>query len=616
MAESSASGAAEESGGDDASALSRLIGYARPWRGRIRIAAACSITNKVLDIAPPALIGMAVDIVVKREDSLMAGWGIPDPADQLVALAILTVLVWVGESVFEYAYAVLWRNLAQDIQHALRLDAYSHTQRLGLAWYEDNSTGGLMAILNDDVNQLERFLDGGANDLLQVATTVVVIGGAFLWLAPGVAVVALLPIPLVVWGSFAFQKRIAPRYATVRDRVGRLNALLANNLSGITTIKSFVAEEREVERVRAESLDYRSANSSAIRLSSAFSPLIRMAIVLGFTATLVVGGRMALAGTLAIGTYSVLVFLTQRLLWPLTRLGQTFDLYHRAMASTTRVLDLLDLEPEPDSGELAPESVDGEFRLEGVSFRYGNGAEVLRDVDLTIPAGKTTALVGATGAGKTSLIKLLLRFYEASEGRVLLDGHDIREWRLGALRRAIGLVSQDVFLFHGTVRENLAYGRPDASDEDLRRAARLAEAEDFIDALPQGFDTVVGERGQKLSGGQRQRLSIARALLHDPPVLIFDEATSAVDNETEAALQRSLRRISEDRTVIVIAHRLSTVRHADQIAVLEGGGVTELGRHEDLIDSGGLYAALWRVQTGSPQAGSPQTGSPQTAEAP
>jgi ATP-binding cassette subfamily B protein len=578
--------------------LRRLLHHARHHRGRIRLAALCSVLNKILDIAPPALIGMAVDVVVQREESLLAGWGVVDVRAQLWVLGGLTLVVWILESAFEYAHQLLWRNLAQTVQHELRVEAYAHVQGLEIGFFEDAQSGGLMSILNDDVNQLERFLDKGASDLLQVATTVVVIGGAFVVLAPSVAWMAMAPMPFIVWFAMWFQRRLEPRYADVRAEVGLLNSTLAGNLGGVATIKSFAAEEREVARVRARSDAYRASNRRAIAWSSAFSPLIRMLIVCGFTAMLIFGGMLVLEGRLAVAAYTLMVFLTQRLLWPLTALGQTFDLFQRAMASTRRVLDLLARAPAIRSGVRRLPEPRGALRLERVTFAYPGRAPVFRDLDLAIEAGRTTAIVGATGAGKSTLVKLLLRLYDPQRGRVAFDGVDLRELDLADLRRAIGLVSQDVFLFHGTARENLAYADPEASQAAIESAARTAEADGFLRALPEGYDTLIGERGQKLSGGQRQRLSIARAVLKDPPVLVLDEATSAVDNETEAAIQRSLARVAVGRTTVVIAHRLSTVRHADVIHVLADGGVAESGTHAELVERGGLYAGLWRVQTG------------------
>jgi ATP-binding cassette, subfamily B, bacterial len=474
----------------------------------------------------------------------------------------------------------------------LRLDAYSHLQDLELAYFEDRSTGGLMSILSDDINQLERFLDGGANEVIQVITTVLIIGGTFFLLAPSVAWMAMLPIPFILWGSIGFQRLLAPRYADIREKVSLLNGQLSNNLSGITTIKSFTAEGYEVKRIEAESNAYRQSNRRAIVLSAAYTPLIRIIILLGFTATLVYGGIGAVNGTMSVGTYSVLVFLTQRLLWPLTRLGQTLDEYQRAAASTRRVMRLLDtpIAIHPGSKPLPLNSVRGEIELKDVTFAYRERKPVIDRLSLHIPAGQTIAIVGATGSGKSTIVKLLLRLYEIQSGEITLDGINLQDLKLQDLRQAIGLVSQDVFLFHGTVLENIRYGSFEATQEEAIAAAKIAEAHEFIVQLPQGYDTIVGERGQKLSG--------ARAVLKNPPILILDEATSAVDNETEAAIGRSLERITQNRTTIAIAHRLSTIRYANRIYVMESGKLVESGKHEDLLEKSGIYASLWRVQMG------------------
>jgi ATP-binding cassette, subfamily B, bacterial len=577
-----------------------LLAYAGPMRGQIRKATFYSILNKIFDLAPPALIGLAVDIVTRREESLLGSFGIRALETQFLVLAGATILVWVFESIFEYLSSVTWRRLSQDLQHAMRLDAYAHVQGLELRWFEDRSSGELMATLNDDINQLERFLDRGANDIIQVTTTALVIGTLYFLTIPTLAWAAVLPIPVIIFGSVLFQKLLAPRYREVRSRVGELNSRLANDLGGMPTIHAYGAEAYELDRIREESEAYKLANSRAIALSSAFSPLIRMVILASFSYMLFAGGLLVLDGGLEAGAYTTAIFLTQRLLWPLTRLGETFDLYQRAMASTARVLALLRVESQrPEGQEPAPEDgFRGEIEVRDLHYSYLPGQPVLSGMNLDIAAGTTVGIVGLTGAGKSTLLKLLLRFYKPVSGSIQLDGKDLGTWRNADLRRALAFVSQEVYLFHGTVRENIAYGNPNATQKTIERAARIAEIHSFVEGLPGGYDTLVGERGIKLSGGQRQRVSLARAILRDPPLLFLDEATSSVDNETEAAIQRSLEKLAHDRTILIVAHRLSTVRHADMIYVLDQGQVIESGRHGALLEACGAYAKLWAVQTG------------------
>lgn len=571
-------------------------------KGKIRLAILCSILNKIWDLAPPLLIGVAVDVVVQKEDSLLGDWGVIDPWNQLIVLAVATFVIWGLESLFEYFYAILWRNLAQTVQHNLRLVTFDHVQHQAMSWFDEHQKGDLLAVMNDDVNQLERFLDKGANDLLQVTTTVIVVGSVFLFLSWEIALFAVLPIPVILWGSFLYQKKLQSRYQEVRHTAGQLNALLENDLTGMATIQSFTSEEKELKRVEALSESYRGANKSAIRLSAAFVPLIRMAILAGFTATLLLGGKLALDGVLAVGAYSVLVFMTQRLLWPLTRLGETFDLYQRAMASSVRILTLLERPSSIIDGNKVLRRDDARvdsILFKNVSFAYPEREELFTDFNMELESGTTIGVVGTTGSGKTTLTRFLLRFAEPSQGEIIWGDHSIADYTLSSLRDSIALVSQHVTLFPTTIRENIRYGKEDATDKEIEDAAVIAEAFDFIEALPKGWNTLVGEGGYRLSGGQRQRIAIARAILKDAPLLILDEATSAVDNETEAALQRSIAKISLDRTTMIVAHRLSTVRNAHRILVFENGSMIENGTHDDLVDMDGKYAALWRVQTGS-----------------
>ena len=578
--------------------LRHLFVYSQQQKTKTKRGIVYSILNKLFDLAPPVLIGIAIDIVVEGNESFLASVGIPDRRRQLVILAILTFIIWGLESLFDYLSAVTWRGISQDIEHNLRTETFENVLSLDMKYFENKSSGRLMAILNDDVNQLERFLDTGANKLLQTATTVIVIGGTFLYISPLIATFAFIPIPIIIFGSFKFTSTIASRYESIRESIETLNSNLSNSISGILNVKSFTRETKELDRIESSSNEVRSANYHAIKLSAAFIPIIRVAILFGFTATLLIGGFLALDGEIKVATYSVLLFITQRLLWPLTELGDTFDLYQRAMASFNRIFSLKNETSDIGNGNIEFKKLEKSIELRDVSFSYVDNFNVLNNVNLTINAGQTTAIVGSTGSGKSTLIKLLLRLYEINNGSISYDSNSLKEIELSSLREKIGLVSQDVFLFEGTVIENIAYGDLNASESEVWNAAQKSEADEFINNLPQKENTIVGERGQKLSGGQRQRISIARAILKNPEILILDEATSSVDNETEAAIQRSLDILKKDRTVIVIAHRLSTVRNADIIYVLENGSVVESGNHDSLLDIEGVYSKLWSVQTG------------------
>ncbi|MEP7384480.1 MAG: ABC transporter ATP-binding protein [Gemmatimonadota bacterium] len=581
--------------------LRRLIAFARPYRRNVILATLYSVLNKFFDVLPELLIGVAVDVVVNRRDSFLARHGIEDPTRQLLLLVAITAVVWICESFFEYQYALKWRGLAQDLQHDLRQAAYTHIQSLPPAFIERERSGRLMALLNEDVNQVERFLNTGANDLIQVVCSSLMVGAVFFAVTANLAVLALLPIPMILFGAFWFQRRLAPRYAAVRESAATLSARLNNNLYGMATIQAYTAERFEAQHLEMASDVFRQRNADAIRFSAAITPVIRMAILAGFIATLLYGGILALRGAIGVGSYSALVYLTQRLLWPLTRLADMTDLYNRAMASVHRIMDLLDTPaPVVPTAQLpgdprAPTAV----RFEGLYFAY-DGRSAIAGVSFDIAPRATVALVGATGGGKSTILKLLMRFLDADAGRILIDGADITSFAPDSLRKRIGYVAQEPFLTDGTMVDNIAYGEREPAMDDVVRAARGAEIHDFIAALPDGYQSLVGERGTQLSGGQRQRIALARAFYREPSILVLDEATSALDNETEAAIQRSLARVAGERalTTLVVAHRLSTVRNADAIHVMDGGRLAESGTHDELVARDGIYAALWRLQTG------------------
>lgn len=577
----------------------RLLAYMRPYRKDYLLGTLYSTLRKLMDIAPEILIGVAVDTVVRKENSLLGDFGYTSPKEQLAVLAVLTLIIWVLESVTQYLYSIKWRNLAQIVQHKLRIETYDHVQCLDLATLENKRTGTLLSILNDDVNQIERFLEDGVSQIIQITVSTLVIGAIFFWVDPVIALVAVMPIPVIFFGTFAFQRRLADKFITVREKAGLLGARLSNNLSSIVTIKSFSNEKIEKAKIEADSEAYRSANERAIVLSSLVTPVIRVAVLAGFLFTLVLGGLQTLDGQMEVGVFSVLVFLTQRLLWPLRDLAELTVLYQRSMASSKRVLDLLHIPIHIRNGEtkINAEDVTGHIAFKNINFQYA-GHLALNGINIDIPAGKTIGLVGESGSGKSTLMKLLMRFYEPTSGEVSVDGHQLSSLAVPSLRRSIGFVSQDVFLFHGNIAENVAYGRPDATFEEIIEACKKAEAHNFIEALEDGYDTIVGERGHRLSGGQRQRIAFARAILRDPPILVLDEATSAVDNETERAIQKSLHTISKNRTTIIIAHRLSTVRHADCIYVMKNGEVVEQGNHDELLGQKAIYADFWKLQIG------------------
>lgn len=583
--------------------MMRLFRFVDHYRRVFWFSISASVTNKAFDLMPPFLTAWIIDSVSGQVPQwIPVLTGTQEPWHAVIFLAILTLTIFGFESFFEWLHKRGFMRLAQRVQHDLRLQAYAALQSREMAYFESERTGNLMSMLNDDVNQLERFLNSSFNSIVQLITLVIFAGWSLINVSWQLGLISMLPIPFIIWGSVYYQRKIAPYYRQVREGVGALGNRLENNISGIQVIKSFTAEPYELGRIGQVSADYRDANYRAIRWSAIYFPLIRLPIAIGFAGALSLGAYWVLfePGRLSLGSLAFFAMMIQRLLWPVTILGSVFDEYQRAKASARRIFGLLDT---PTQITDAPNPVkvgrlNGQVNLEQLQFSYFADQPILNGINLSIEAGKTVGIAGPTGGGKTTLIKLLLRFYDLSGGRIQIDGLDIRDMRLADLRRNIALVSQDVYLFHGSIQENIAYGMPDTPLAQVKAATEKAQLADFIESLPDKYDTLVGERGVKLSGGQRQRLSIARAILKNAPVLILDEATSAVDTETERAIQSSLNELTANKTAIIIAHRLSTIRQADQIIVLKDGQIAEQGSHDELLGQAGIYQELWEGQMG------------------
>lgn len=576
--------------------LIKLLRYSKRYKLDIILATVYSILNKLFDILPEVLIGVAVDIVVKRQHSFIAKLGITNVIYQIVFLGGLTGIIWILESLFQYLYSLKWCFLAQNLQHDIRIDAYTHVQQLPMEYFEDKATGNIMSILNDDINQLERFMNDGINQIVQILVSTVIITAIFFVISAKVALLTFIAIPLILLGSFYFRNKLAPLYLSVRNQSGVVNSKLNNNLVGIATIKSFTAENYEIAELKRLSYAYNNANKKAIILSSAIIPVIRMSIMLGFLISLIYGGILTLNGTIAVASYSILIFLSQRLLWPLTYLATVIDTYQRSMASVNRVMGLLNTPITVKGGDRELIRCRGSIDFNQVNFGYKNRVLLLKELSFSIAAGETIAFVGVTGSGKSTIVKLLMRFYDSLAGDILIDGNKITQYSLTSLRKQFGLVSQDTFLIDGTIAQNIAYGNFDAPIDKIIKAAQIARIDGFINNLPDKYNTNIGENGQKLSGGQRQRIALARAILKDPPILILDEATSSLDNHTESLIQEALESIQGERTTLIIAHRLSTIVNAHKIYVIKQGAIVESGNHNQLIAKGGMYANLWNLQ--------------------
>ena len=515
-------------------------------------------------------------------------------------LALLLLALYALRAVLQFvrsymAHVAGWGVVAEARQHI-----YEHLQRLSLRFYEDKQTGQLMSRMVNDSDMFERLIAHAIPDVFVNVITLIGVSIILFAMSWQLALLTLVPIPLIILAMRSFAKKVRPAFRERQHELGQLNATLNDNLSGIREIKAFTQEEREALRIGKQIHHYRDSLLHALRLMATFQPFVDFASSLGTVVVIYFGGRLAFQQTLPVQDLVAYFLYLELFYQPIRALSGAWESIQEALAGGDRIAELLEVEPEIEETATAVQltgRANGALVFQDVTFGYNTGETVLEHINLDIPAHSVVALVGPTGVGKTTLASLLPRFYDVSDGAIALDGHNLRDLKLSSLRQQISIVLQDVFLFHGTVRDNIIFGNPEATEEEMVRAAQIANAEEFIVRLPNGYDTMIGERGVKLSGGQKQRLAIARAVLRDAPILILDEATSSVDTETEMLIQQALERLMAGRTTLIIAHRLSTIRNADKIVVLEGKRVVEQGTHAELMAHHGLYRHLNEVQT-------------------
>jgi ATP-binding cassette, subfamily B, bacterial len=569
-----------------------LLVYAKNYKGSLVI----TVVSMLLLVGTQLLIPWIIKTMVAAVTDAEAG---QISQELITRLALLALAVYIARAGLQFLRSYMAHVAGWGVVADARKRVYEHLQRLSLRFYEDKQTGQLMSRVVNDTDKFELLIAHAIPDIAVNVLTLFGVMAVLLAMNWQLTLLSMVPIPLIVISLRLFAKYVRPAFRERQKELGELNAILNDNLSGIREIKTFTREQAELGRIRNRIDRYRDSLLHALKMMAIFQPFIQFTSALGTIVIIYFGGRLILNQTLTVAELVAFFLYLELFYQPLHHLSDAWEKIQEALASSDRVTELLDETPEVDErpgAVVLPGRARGELAFHNVGFGYLADERVLRNVNLYIPAHSTVALVGPTGVGKTTFASLVPRFYDVSEGSITLDGHDLRDLTLTTLRQQISIVLQDVFLFHGTARDNILFGRAGASEAEVIEAAKIANAHDFIMQLPKGYDTMIGERGVKLSGGQKQRLSIARAVLKDAPILILDEATSSVDTETEALIQQALERLMVGRTTIMIAHRLSTIRNADLIVVLDGGRVAEAGNHEELLAQRGLYWRLNRVQ--------------------
>lgn len=573
--------------------LKALYPFVKPYRWLIALATFSMVVVTVMNMVGPWMVRSLIKLITDG-----VGTGDPSFIRSINQLTILAVSVYIVRAFAQFGTDYVSHHAAWTMLKEIRQYLYDHLQKLSLRFYQDKQTGELMSRVINDTGNFEQLLAHAIPTIVVNGLMLIGVCGMLFYMNATLAFYTLIPIPILAWMVVKFSKISRPLFREAQENIGELNAILQDNFSGMKEIKSFTKERYESSRTQKRIAGYTNAILKALRLSNAFSPGIEFVSSLGTVIVIFFGGRLALANQLPLEDMVAFLLYLASFYGPITALGRINEGLQQSLASAERVVDIMNEASEitdpPNAVRAA--RVDGRVEFDNVSFHYVDGIPVLKNISFAVKSGETLALVGPTGVGKTTMANLIPRFYDPQEGEILVDGINIKQYAQSSLRRQVSIVSQDVFLFNGTVRENILYGRQNADDAELMQAAKMANAHEFIMELPDGYETKVGERGVKLSGGQKQRISIARAILKDAPILILDEATSAVDTQTETLIQEALNQLKKNRTTIVIAHRLSTIKEADQIIVIREGEIIEQGRHTELLQVGGLYSELYRAQ--------------------